>query len=234
MGHGCRGIPRGRRTGRVLCAQHPAASKTPSALNRVPCCAHTAQCQVSAALEDSEVVMERVEVWRGHHGDPAPPFGPLPGVRLGDALAYEFEPPARFVPWPGRTLLERVFVLLDLGVSMSIPSWQSVLAADGDRRGGMDAGESEPTTWYVDLVHVTTDRDTIVVRDLYVDVMVPTDGRHQRRHPDGQARPAAPAIHRTRRQSPLPGSPPACCSIWSSATVPAEAARFSPARTAAR
>lgn len=28
--------------------------------------------------------------------------------------------------------------------------------------------------------HVTTDRDSIVVRDLYIDVMVPTDGRHQR------------------------------------------------------
>ena len=55
--------------------------------------------------------MKQVEVWVGRHGDPVPLFGPLPGVRLDDTLAYEFELPARFVPWPGRTLLERVFVL---------------------------------------------------------------------------------------------------------------------------
>ena len=55
--------------------------------------------------------MEQVEVWVGRQGDPVPLFGPLPGVRLDDTLAYEFELPARFVPWPGRTLLERVFVL---------------------------------------------------------------------------------------------------------------------------
>lgn len=116
--------------------------------------------------------MEHVEVWRGHHGDPAPLFGPLPGVRMDDALAYEFELSARFVPWPGRTLLERVFVLLDLGVSMSLPAWRST--------HGVDRGRSGPDTWYVDLVHVTTEPDSIIVRDLYIDVLVPTDGRHQR------------------------------------------------------
>jgi len=25
--------------------------------------------------------MQQVEVWRGAHGDPVPPVGPLPGVR---------------------------------------------------------------------------------------------------------------------------------------------------------
>jgi hypothetical protein len=116
--------------------------------------------------------MEQVEVWRGAHGDPRPLFGPLPGIRLGDTLAYEFQLPDSFVPWPGRTLLERVFVLLDLGVSMSVPAWRSTV--------GTDLAQAGPTTWYVDLVHVSTTQDSITVRDLYIDVLVPTDGRHQR------------------------------------------------------
>lgn len=116
--------------------------------------------------------MEHVEVWRGKHGDPQPLFGPLPGVRAGDTLAYEFQLPDSFEPWPGRTLLERVFVLLDLGVSMSIPAWRSTVGVDRNGEG--------PTSWYVDLVHVTIERNSIMVRDLYIDVLVPVDGRHQR------------------------------------------------------
>jgi hypothetical protein len=38
-----------------------------------------------------EWFMNQVEVWRGAHGDPAPLFGPLPGIRLGDTPAYEFQ-----------------------------------------------------------------------------------------------------------------------------------------------
>jgi hypothetical protein len=79
---------------------------------------------------------------------------------------------SRFTPWPGRTLLERVFVLLDLGVSMSLPPWRCTAT--------VSRGESEPGTWYVDLVHVTTRPGSVIVRDLYIDVMVPMDGRHQR------------------------------------------------------
>src|SRR5690348_13955155 len=116
--------------------------------------------------------VEKVDVWRGRHGDPVPLFGPLPGVRAGDTLAYEFELQARFVPWPGRTRLERVFVLLDLGVSMSRPVWRSAPGASRE--------ESGPGTWYVDLVQVTARQNSLTVRDLYIDVMVPTDGRHQR------------------------------------------------------
>lgn len=124
--------------------------------------------------------MERVTVWRGAHGDPVPLFGPLPGVRNGDILAYEFQLSDRFVPWPGRTLLERVFVLLDLGVSMSLPSWRRMSTADGVVEAGIDSGHSRPTTWYVDLIEVATERNSVILRDLYLDVMVPTDGRHQR------------------------------------------------------
>ncbi len=123
---------------------------------------------------------KKVEVWRGHHGDPAPLFGPLPGVRTGDTLAYEFELSPRYLPWPGRSRLERVFVLLDLGVSMSRPAWRHTTTADGDLVAGIDHHQDEPTTWYVDLVSITTRGDSIEVRDLYVDVMVPTDGRHHR------------------------------------------------------
>jgi len=116
--------------------------------------------------------MEQVEVWRGRHGDPVPLFGPLPGIRARDVLAYEFELSSRFIPWPGRTLLERVFVLLDLGVSMSLPPWRSNTKISRDGIG--------PGTWYVDLVHVTARPGSVIVRDLYIDVLVPTDGRHQR------------------------------------------------------
>ncbi len=123
--------------------------------------------------------MRHVEVWRGAHGDPVPPFGPLPGIRIGDTLAYEFQLPDRFVSWPGRTLLERVFVLLDLGVSMARPCWRRMRTPDGDVNG-IDAGLLKPTTWYVDLIQVTHTEDRIILRDLYIDVMVPTDGRHQR------------------------------------------------------
>jgi hypothetical protein len=116
--------------------------------------------------------VEHVQVWLGRHGDPEPLFGPLPGIRDGDTLAYEFELSADFVPWPGKTRLERVFVLLDLGVSMSQPVWRSALHANRENAG--------PDTWYIDLVHITKDAGEIIVRDLYIDVMVPTDGRHQR------------------------------------------------------
>jgi hypothetical protein len=116
--------------------------------------------------------MEQIEVWQGRHGDPVPLFGPLPGIRHDDALAYEFELSARFVPWPGRSRLMRVFVLLDLGVALSLPAWRS--------RQGVDQHKREPSSWNVDLDHVTTGPGSVVVRDLYIDVLVPVDGRHQR------------------------------------------------------
>ena len=109
-----------------------------------------------------------------------PLFGPLPGVRTADALAYEFGLPERFEPRPGRTRLERVFVLLDTGVGLTLPCWRSVANAHGDVIPGIDAAQEEGTTWYADLLHVTDHGREVVVRDLYIDIMVPTDGRHQR------------------------------------------------------
>jgi hypothetical protein len=80
------------------------------------------------------IVNQPVEVMRGRHGQEQL-FGPLPGVRRGDVLAYEFELPDSFVPWPGRTLLERT---------------------------------------------VEQRQDTYIIRDLFIDVVVPMDGRHYR------------------------------------------------------
>ena len=77
--------------------------------------------------------MEPVAVWRGAYGDPVPLFGPLPGVRSGQVIAYEFALPERFEPRPGRTRL-----------------------------------------------HLTDRGAEVIARDLYIDVMIPTDGRHQR------------------------------------------------------
>jgi hypothetical protein len=51
-------------------------------------------------------------------------------VRSDDTVAYEFRLPDRFEPWPGRTLLERVFVLLDLDIGTAVDGlrrWQRFL-----------------------------------------------------------------------------------------------------------
>jgi hypothetical protein len=120
--------------------------------------------------------MDRVEVMRGGSDPERGLLGPLPGVRHKDVLAYEFELPAEFLPWPGRTNLQRVFVLLDLGVSLSRPVWREVTLANGDTGLGLD----DPDSWFVDLVQITRAGNRYTSRDLYLDVIVPLDGRHQR------------------------------------------------------
>ncbi len=121
--------------------------------------------------------LEQVEVLRGTQRDLAFQFGPLPGVRLGTVVAYEFELPARFEPWPGRTRLERTFVLLDVGVSFAIPCWVRERRADGSM---VERDQRDREAWYVDLVAVEAEGDRYTFRDLYIDVIVPTDGRHYR------------------------------------------------------
>ncbi len=122
--------------------------------------------------------MDRVEVFRGGYGDSKPLFGPLPGVRLRNAIAYEFALPERFEPKPGRTRLERVFILADVGVSMAQPCWRRAVRADGSVVPGLD-GDLDGS-WYVDLIELTDNGGSVISRDLYADVIVPTDGRHQR------------------------------------------------------
>lgn len=122
-------------------------------------------------------------MWRGRWGDPVPLFGPLPGMRDGHAVAYEFELPPAFIPRAGMTLLERIFVLTDVGASMVQPAWRGFCPDGADSTGlcvDSHMGAGDPISWYVDLVHVTDDGDSLIFRDLYLDVMVPTDGRHLR------------------------------------------------------
>ena len=90
------------------------------------------------------VINEPVEVMRGRHGQD-PLFGPLPGARRDAVLVYEFELPASFEPWPGRTLIERTFVLLDLGVSFANPCWARHLRPDGTV---VDRASEGRDTWY--------------------------------------------------------------------------------------
>jgi hypothetical protein len=126
------------------------------------------------------VPVEYVEVWRGAFGEEDPPFGPLPGVRSGNVVAYEFALSDRFRPWPGQTLLERAFILTDVGVGLSFPRWQFQISAGGELTPGVDADLRERATWHVDLLHVEDNGSDVLVRGLYIDLMVPLDGRHQR------------------------------------------------------
>src|SRR5438552_4283542 len=117
-----------------------------------------------------------VEVMRGRHGQERL-FGPLPGARHAGVVAYEFELPDSFKPWPGRTLVERTFVLLELGVSFANPCWARHTKPDGTV---VDRGAEGRGTWYVDLVTVEQHGDRYIFRDLFIDVVVPMDGRHYR------------------------------------------------------
>ena len=68
--------------------------------------------------------IDQVEVFLGTHTQADPTlFGPLPGRRLGDVIAYESQAPATFTPWPGRSRVERRYALLDLGVAFGVPCW---------------------------------------------------------------------------------------------------------------
>jgi len=92
-------------------------------------------------------------------------------------VAYEFRLPESFEPWPGRSRLERTFVLLDLGVSFANPCWRRWQRPDGS----MGTSEPEgPDSWYVDLISIESDGDTYTFLDLYVDAVVTTDDRGYR------------------------------------------------------
>jgi hypothetical protein len=123
------------------------------------------------------VTIEPVEVLRGTHKDLTFQFGPLPGFRRDNVVAYEFELPERFEPWPGRTRVERTFVLLDVGVSFANPCWVRETRPDGRV---VDIDPRGRDSWYVDLVTVEVQGNRYIFRDLYIDVIIPTDGRHYR------------------------------------------------------
>ena len=119
--------------------------------------------------------MEAVEVFRVAAGYRDRRWGPLPGKRDGNVLAYEFELPERFETWPGRNRVERIFVLLDLGVAFDNTNWCRVRNVQGQL---IERDPHGVGSWYVDLVTVNHDgAGTYVVTDQYIDVEVPTDGR---------------------------------------------------------
>ncbi len=126
---------------------------------------------------ETDEALERVQVMRGKHRDSGPLFGPLPGFRLGDVVAYEFQLPDRFEPWPGRTLIERTFVLLDVGVSFANPCWVRARNPDGTL---VEMDLMGRDSWYVDLVAADVEGKRYTFRDLHIDAIVPTDGRHYR------------------------------------------------------
>lgn len=45
---------------------------------------------------------------------------------------------------------------------------------------GIDHDQPSPNTWYIDLLDVAEEDGRLMFRDLWIDVMVPTDGRHYR------------------------------------------------------
>jgi hypothetical protein len=67
--------------------------------------------------------------------------------------------------------------LLDLGVSFANPCWVRHTNPDGIV---VDRAAEGSDTWYVDLVTVEQNGSTFAFRDLFIDVMVPMDGRHYR------------------------------------------------------
>ena len=151
----------------------------PRPVSRLPLCetGRSTSAGLPTTIDAVADRVERIEVYRGAHKDLDDRLvGPLPGVRLGNIAAYEFELPHAFTPWPGQSLLERVFVLLDLGISMSKNTWRRWV----NPGGVSEIPAREERTWYVDLISVEEDGRRMVFRDLFVDAIVPADGRHPR------------------------------------------------------
>lgn len=106
-----------------------------------------------------------IEVQRGHYTKPDALSAPLAGFRHGNILYYDLELPEKFVPAEGKTRQERIFVLLDVGISFSNPIWFK-----GD----------EIDTWYANLVHIEKQGNRYICLDFFIDAIIPTDGRPYR------------------------------------------------------
>lgn len=106
-----------------------------------------------------------IEVQRGHYSEPDELSAPLAGFRHGNILYYDLELPKKFIPAEGKTQQERIFVLLDVGISFSNPIWFK--------------GEDRDT-WYADLVHIEQQGNRYICRDFFIDAIIPTDGRPYR------------------------------------------------------
>jgi hypothetical protein len=85
-----------------------------------------------------------------------------PGVRLGPVAAYDLRIDPEWLR-PGETsAVDRCFLLPDEGIQLTRPSRYD--------------GTTIDSWWYVDVVAVDETDNGLVVRDLYLDVMVPPSG----------------------------------------------------------
>src|SRR5579872_693055 len=114
----------------------------------------------SPACQDrtvSEPEFEPVQVVRNG-------VGPLPGIRQGDYLAYEFDvaPKWFFVgSRPDGPVRQRSFVMVEEEIQLCQP------VVNRDVHAGW---------WYVELVQVDDRRREVLVVDDFIDVMVPPGG----------------------------------------------------------
>lgn len=100
---------------------------------------------------------ERITVLRGDL--------PCPGVRVGRVAAYEFDIPDGMYVRPGAGRRQRAFLLLDESAQLNQP-----VVFRPERAGW----------WYIDLVDIREQGDTIHVVDHYVDFIVGSPGLQYR------------------------------------------------------
>lgn len=86
---------------------------------------------------------------------------PYPGVRVGRVAAYEYDIPVGRYVRPGAGRRQRAFLLLDESAQLNQP-----VVFKPERAGW----------WYVDLVDIRDEGDTIHVVDHYVDFIVGPPG----------------------------------------------------------
>jgi hypothetical protein len=109
----------------------------------------------------SEPAFEQVRVVRND-------IGPLPGIRKGNYLAYEFEVAPKWFftgPKPDGPVRQRSFVMLEEEIQLCQP------VVNRDVHEGW---------WYVDLVQVEDRSSEVSVTDDFIDVMVPPAGHPYR------------------------------------------------------
>ena len=95
-----------------------------------------------------------LRVWRNG-------LGPLPGIRRGNAAAYEFDVAPRWfahhVPPPEHPVRQRAFLLIDERIQLNQP---------------VVFPESHRGWWYADLVRLDDQGNELVINDDYLDVII--------------------------------------------------------------
>ena len=96
-------------------------------------------------------------------------LGPLPGIRRGNVLAYEFDVAPRWFTHhatrPEHPVRQRAFVLIDEQIQLNQP----VVFPDSHRGW-----------WYADLVSIEDHDTEVLIRDDYLDVVVGPPNRPYR------------------------------------------------------